>query len=235
MHREFAMDIGHAAVLMHPPLLVMPIFRRQCRCALARRLFLCPFAQLASRRKGRKMKIKYQFISEATEIKASDDWGDIFFELDHQEYNINYKETRHHCSLEAYNVASTPRTSVEAEDVLLSEKNREQLFAERIKIFSRVHPLITWLLDKVFLVILIDIIANMTYCAIGQALSPVSVCEKPHSFSQVIYHIELKQNVVMVEDAPRYHEVEVQDKSSGYRYTGNVSKESIFLIESEAK
>ena len=101
MHRESAMDTGHAAVQMHPPLLVMLIFRWQCRCALARRLFLCPSAQLASRRKGRNMKIKYQFISETAEIKAIDDWGNIVFEHDHQEYNTNRKETCRHFSLKA--------------------------------------------------------------------------------------------------------------------------------------
>ena len=49
-------------------------------CVSAQAL-LRPFAQLVSRRKGRNMKIKYRFISETTEIKASDDWGDLFLSL----------------------------------------------------------------------------------------------------------------------------------------------------------
>ena len=37
------------------------------------------------------MKIKYRFISETTEIKASDDWGDLFFEFVHQGYNMDHR------------------------------------------------------------------------------------------------------------------------------------------------
>lgn len=48
------------------------------------------------------MKIKYQFVNESTEIEVSDEWGSVLLELDRQEYNINQKETRRHCSFEAY-------------------------------------------------------------------------------------------------------------------------------------
>ena len=48
------------------------------------------------------MKIKYEFINETTEIEVSEEWGSLLIELDRQEYNINHKETRRHCSLEAY-------------------------------------------------------------------------------------------------------------------------------------
>lgn len=235
MHRESAMDISHAAVLMHPPLLVMLIFRWQCRCALARRLFLCPSAQLASRRKGRNMKIKYRFISETMEIKASNDWGDIVFELEHQEYNTNHKETYHHFSLEAHSGTNTSLTSIEVEGVLLSEKSREQRFSGRIKIFSQAHPVIAWIFNKVFLAILIDIIANITCSAIGQALFPDNVYEEPHSSSQVVYHIEMNKNVVVVGDVTYYYEVKVPAELAEYRYTGYVSKWPILQMESEDK
>lgn len=49
------------------------------------------------------MKIKYEFANETVEIEVTDDWGDILIDLDRQEYNIDHKETRRHCSLEAYN------------------------------------------------------------------------------------------------------------------------------------
>lgn len=86
----------------------------------------------------------------------------------------------------------------------------------------------------VFLPILIGIIANIAASAIGQALSLANVYEEPHSSSQVVYHIELNQNVV-VGDAPYYYKVEIQDKSSGQLHTGYVSKRPISLIESEEK
>lgn len=181
------------------------------------------------------MKIKYRFISETTEIKASDDWGNIVFELDYQEYNINHKETCHHFSLEAHSGTSTSLTSVEIEDVLLSEKNRRRRFSGRIKIFSQAHPVMTWVFNKVFLVILIDIIVNMTCSAIGQALFPDNVYEEPHLSSQVVLHIEMNQNIIVAGDTLYYYEVEIHDESSGHRYTGYVSKRSISLIESEDK
>lgn len=181
------------------------------------------------------MKIKYQFTSETMEIKFSDDCGDIFFEHEHQEYNINHKETRHHFSLEAHSGTSTSLTSVEIENVLHSEKNREQRFSGRIKIFSQTHPVIAWVFNKVFLVILIDIIANMTCSAIGQALFPANVYEEPHFSSQVVYHIEMNKNVVVVGDVTYYYEVEIPAELAEYRYTGYVSKQRILLMESEDK
>ena len=50
------------------------------------------------------MKIKYAFATETVEIEVPDEWGDILIDLDRQEYNIDHKETRRHCSLEAYNL-----------------------------------------------------------------------------------------------------------------------------------
>lgn len=156
------------------------------------------------------MKINYQFPTETIEIEVGDDWGNLFFELNHQKYNINHKEARHHSSLEAHNVASIMSTSVEEEDIMLSGKNREQRFAKRIKIFSQTHPVIAWVLNKVFLVILIDIIANMTYSAIGQVLFSANVYEEQNSSSQVVYHIKINKNIIVAEDISYYYEVEMQ-------------------------
>ena len=49
------------------------------------------------------MKIKYEFATETVEIEVSDVWGEYLIDLDRQEYNIDHKETRRHCSLEALN------------------------------------------------------------------------------------------------------------------------------------
>ena len=123
----------------------------------------------------------------------------------------------------------------EVEDILLSGKNWEQRFAEQIKSFSQTHPVIAWVLEEIFFAILIGIITNIASSAIGQALSPANVYEEPNASSQIVYHIELNQNVVVVGDVPYYYEVEIQDESSGYRYAGYVSKRSISLMESEEK
>lgn len=123
----------------------------------------------------------------------------------------------------------------EVEDILLSGKNWEQCFAEQIKSFSQTHPVIAWVLEKIFFAILIGIITNIAYSAIGQALFPANVYEEPHSSSQVVFHIQMNQNVIVVGDAPYYYEVEIHDESSGHCYTGYVSKRSISLIESEEK
>lgn len=68
------------------------------------RLF-CTLSVLGDQgRKGTIMKIKYEFATETTEIEVSEEWGSILLDLDRQEYNINHKETRRHCSLEAFNL-----------------------------------------------------------------------------------------------------------------------------------
>lgn len=50
------------------------------------------------------MKIKYQLATETVEIEVADDWGNLVIDLDRQEYNINHKETRRHCSLDSFNL-----------------------------------------------------------------------------------------------------------------------------------
>ena len=67
----------------------------------------------------------------------------------------------------------------EVEDILLSGKNWEQRFAEQIKSFSQTHPVIAWVLEKIFFAILIGIITNIASSAIGQALSPANAGSAP--------------------------------------------------------
>lgn len=121
----------------------------------------------------------------------------------------------------------------EVEDILLSGKNWEQRFVEQIKNFSQTHPAIAWVLEKIFFAILISIAANIVSSAIGQALFPTKVYEDPCPSSQVIYHIELNQNVIIVGEVPYYYEVVVNDESLEDCYTGYVSKRSIRLTESD--
>ena len=51
------------------------------------------------------MKIKYQYktVTETVEIEIPEEWASILVELDREEANSERRETRRHCSYEAYN------------------------------------------------------------------------------------------------------------------------------------
>lgn len=196
MHRESAMVMGHNAVPMLPPLLVVPIFRWQSSVRVDSRVLFCPTALLDFRRKGHNMKIKYQIIAQNVEIEVNNDWSNLFIDLHHREDIINHIEIRQQ---------------------------------------SQTHHLIVWVLTNVLLPILVNIIVNLTWAVIGQVLFPTNVNEEPHISSQVVYHTELHQNIVVVGDVSYYYEVEIQDELSGHHYIGYVSKHSITLIGSEEK
>ena len=72
------------------------------------------------------MKIKYEFVTGAVEVEVTDDWGTILVDLDRQEYNINHKETRRHCSLEAYNLDDglLPSSEDVVRDIFAAEEQR---------------------------------------------------------------------------------------------------------------
>ena len=53
------------------------------------------------------MKIKYEFATETVEVEVSEELGTVIVDLDRREYNINHKETRRHCSLDAFNLDDT--------------------------------------------------------------------------------------------------------------------------------
>ena len=49
------------------------------------------------------MLIKYAFLDgTTTEVEVSEKIGTVVLDLDRQEYNANHRETRRHCSLEAF-------------------------------------------------------------------------------------------------------------------------------------
>ncbi len=50
------------------------------------------------------MKIEYKFVTGTVEVEVPDGWGTVLVDLNRQEYNNDHKETRRHCSLEAYNL-----------------------------------------------------------------------------------------------------------------------------------
>ncbi|WP_322173940.1 sigma-70 family RNA polymerase sigma factor [Acutalibacter caecimuris] len=75
------------------------------------------------------MKIEYKFVTGTVEVEVPDAWGTILVDLDRQEYNNNHKETRRHCSLEAYNLddALLPSEEDVVRDILAAEE-RQHLY-----------------------------------------------------------------------------------------------------------
>ncbi len=60
------------------------------------------------------MKIKYEFANETVEVEVEEKWGNIVVDLDRQEYNNNHKNTRRHCSFDAFNLDGTLFASPQA-------------------------------------------------------------------------------------------------------------------------
>lgn len=89
------------------------------------------------------MKIKYDFATETVEIEVTDDWGAILVDLDRQEYTINHKETRRHCSLDAFNLndALFPSDVDVLRDILKAEDD-ERLHNAIAKLEPRQQKLI---------------------------------------------------------------------------------------------
>ena len=89
------------------------------------------------------MKIKYAFATETIEVEISEKDANIIVDLDRQEYNANHKETRRHCSLDAFNLDDALFPSddnVEAEVAAKDEKRR--LYAAIAKLSPRQQYLI---------------------------------------------------------------------------------------------
>ena len=73
------------------------------------------------------VKIRYQFATETVEVEVSEELGNIIVDLDRQEYNNHHKETRRHCSLDAFNLDDAlfpSEEDIEAEVVAKDQYNR---------------------------------------------------------------------------------------------------------------
>lgn len=72
------------------------------------------------------MLIKYQFADgTTTEVEVSEEIGAVILDLDRQEYNVNHRETRRHCSLEAFDLDGNllPSKDDVETDFIESEEN----------------------------------------------------------------------------------------------------------------
>lgn len=89
------------------------------------------------------MKIEYKFVTGTVEVEVPDEWGTILVDLARQEYNTDHKETRRHCSLEAYNLdnALLPSNEDVVRDIIQAE-NDERLHTAIAKLNPRQQKLI---------------------------------------------------------------------------------------------
>lgn len=75
------------------------------------------------------MNIKYAFQDGAmTEVEVSDEIGAVIIDLDRQEYNINHKETRRHCSLDYRRALRRQKKFPEDKDVKTRRLECERFF-----------------------------------------------------------------------------------------------------------
>ena len=83
------------------------------------------------------MKIKYEFVNETVEIEVTEEWATVIADLDRQDYNTEHRETRRHCSLEAYNLddALLPSDEDVVADTIRKMEN-ERLYAAIAKLSS---------------------------------------------------------------------------------------------------
>ena len=121
--------------------------------------------------------------------------------------------------------------SCEITSALSDEKNWDQRLWETIENFQKTHPTLVWVLKCVLLSILVNTIGNLLTTAIGQALFPAKIYEEPNTASQVIYHIEQHQTLIVVGDVPYYYEVEIRDCNTDQTMAGYISKRSVRIID----
>lgn len=94
------------------------------------------------------MKIKYEFVTGATEVEVSEEWGSVLIDLDREEYNNNHRETRRHCSLDNYIYEGM---DFAAEDNALTELlGRDYQEDELYEAISKLKPQQQELIHKIF-------------------------------------------------------------------------------------
>jgi RNA polymerase sigma factor (sigma-70 family) len=74
------------------------------------------------------MKYTYITATGTTEIEISEEFYDLLVDMDRQDYNVNQRETRRHCSLEAFNLDDALFPSdVDIEGDLVSAEQSDKL------------------------------------------------------------------------------------------------------------
>ena len=123
--------------------------------------------------------------------------------------------------------------SAEAKAILDSGENWEQRFMESIAKYRKTHPVVAWVLEKIFFAILIGVATSLASSAVGRVLHPANLYEEPRTSSQVICRIEESETVVIVGEAPYYYQIERGDENTKQLIVGYASKRTIRLYEKE--
>ena len=119
----------------------------------------------------------------------------------------------------------------EASSIVADSGNWEQRFMASVKKHEEEHPFWAAVLKYLIIHILLAYILNAGISKIGEAARPTRMYEDTTPTSQVVYHIEQNQTVIIVDDSPRYYYVvEAKDKDNQVK-RGYVSKRSIHMIE----
>lgn len=93
------------------------------------------------------MKIQYQFTNEVIEVEVSEEWATIVLDLDRQEYNVNHRETRRHCSFETYSIEGNEvADDVNIVDEVLRNTDHKSLY----KALSTLEPRQRYLIEEHF-------------------------------------------------------------------------------------
>ena len=89
--------------------------------------------------------MKYEYITATgkTEIEVDESFGELLVSMDRDDYNDYRRETRRHCSLEAFNLDDTYFPSdVNVENDVIRNENRETLEAAITKLLPEQQCLI---------------------------------------------------------------------------------------------
>lgn len=119
----------------------------------------------------------------------------------------------------------------EVSSILASEKNWEQRLMDSVAKLKETHPVLASILYHIIVTILLGIMVNLIAMAIGQAVTPAKVYEKPRTTSPVIYHLEPLQQVKIIGEEPYYFQIELTDNNTQETMVGFVSKRSIKEVD----
>ena len=122
--------------------------------------------------------------------------------------------------------------AAEASSIVSDSRNWEQRFMASVKKYEEVHPFWVAVLKYLIFSIFLTYILNAGISKIGEAIRPTRMYEDATPTSQVIYHIEQHQTVVIIDDSPRYYYVvETKGEDEEQVKRGYVSKRSIHITE----
>ena len=91
------------------------------------------------------------------------------------------------------------------------------------------------------MIVLLTIVANIIYAILNSSWSALiayankdtRVYDEPSATSNVVYNINIEQNVTVIGDAKYYYEVEIPDPVTGETVIGYVYKGNLTITEAE--